>query len=116
MQNEADRPAAPAHLDILSSLPPPPTLPQTPLQTVTALVLMPFCQGMFYGLGEGVARLLVFEWWGIENFTTIPTAGVTSSTAGKLADRGGESSKGIWSRVWGSGGAAGEKQAVGLMV
>ncbi|KAJ3082575.1 hypothetical protein HDU99_002232 [Rhizoclosmatium hyalinum] len=73
-------------LDLLAALPPPPTLPTTPLKTLTTLVLMPFFQGMFYGLGEGVARLLVFKWWGIENFTTIPTAGVTSSTASKLAN------------------------------
>ncbi|KAI9350825.1 hypothetical protein BDR26DRAFT_851591 [Obelidium mucronatum] len=73
-------------LDIFSTLPPPPSLPDTPLKTVATLVLMPFFQGMFYGLGEGVARLLVFRWWGIENFTTIPTAGVTASTERKISE------------------------------
>ncbi|KAJ3130661.1 hypothetical protein HK100_007746 [Physocladia obscura] len=72
-------------LDVLASLPPPPKLPDTPLKTVAALMLMPFCQGMFYGLGEGVARLLVFRWWGIENFTGVPTAGVTPTTVSKIA-------------------------------
>ncbi|KAJ3025600.1 UNVERIFIED_CONTAM: hypothetical protein HDU68_006969 [Siphonaria sp. JEL0065] len=53
---------------------------------------------MFYGLGEGVARLLVFKLWGIENFTTIPTAGVTSTTAAKLAE---SEKKGLFGGLFG---------------
>ncbi|KAI8621893.1 hypothetical protein BC830DRAFT_1092069 [Chytriomyces sp. MP71] len=87
-------------LELLKSLPPPPTLPQSPAETVATYVLMPFVQGMFYGLGEGVARLLVFRWWGIENFTTIPTAGVTKDTAAKIAaseqKSWGELIRGLW--------------------
>ncbi|KAJ3241676.1 hypothetical protein HDU81_011000 [Chytriomyces hyalinus] len=84
------------NLELLKALPPPPTLPQTPLQAVSTLVLMPFFQGMFYGLGEGVARLLVFRWWGIENFTTIPTAGVTSQTASRMAEADQERATNGW--------------------
>ncbi|KAI8849203.1 hypothetical protein BC829DRAFT_489554 [Chytridium lagenaria] len=33
---------------------------------VVTLFLMPFVQGMFYGLGEGAARIVLFKYWGIQ--------------------------------------------------
>ncbi|KAJ3211902.1 hypothetical protein HDU82_004592 [Entophlyctis luteolus] len=80
-RNKED-PAAPIS-EALATLQQPPALPDSPLRAAAALVLMPFCQGMFYGLGEGVARLLVLRWWGIETFSLLPTSGVTPSTAAK---------------------------------
>ncbi|KAJ3110521.1 hypothetical protein HDU96_006507 [Phlyctochytrium bullatum] len=45
------------------------------------LFLMPFVQGMFYGLGEGAARIVLFRYWGIQALGPIQKIkGSTSKT------------------------------------
>ncbi|EGF82363.1 hypothetical protein BATDEDRAFT_86601 [Batrachochytrium dendrobatidis JAM81] len=38
---------------------------------ITNLVIAPFFQGMFYGLGEGIARIFVGRWVGIDPLTAL---------------------------------------------
>lgn len=37
-----------------------------------SLVLLPFVQGLFYGLGEGAARALISHYWGYSFYSTSP--------------------------------------------
>ncbi|KAI9361247.1 kinase binding protein CGI-121-domain-containing protein [Zopfochytrium polystomum] len=52
------------------------------LQTIVTLVISPFLQGMFYGLGEGAARVVLKRYWGIEALgVAAPVAGSAATAA-----------------------------------
>ena len=38
---------------------------------LTALVIAPFFQGMFYGLGEGFSKVIIGRWVGLDMYTSL---------------------------------------------
>ncbi|KAJ1543475.1 hypothetical protein HK405_009291, partial [Cladochytrium tenue] len=81
------------------------------LRTAAVFVVAPFLQGMFYGLGEGAARILLKRYWGIEAIGGVaPVPRIQASSAVSpppaaakaegVADGSDEEGAGARSRWW----------------
>ncbi|KAJ3332975.1 IMP 5'-nucleotidase [Blyttiomyces sp. JEL0837] len=58
------------------------------LKTSITMVLMPFLQGMFYGLGEGAARILLRRHFELDVNAPVIPAGTTTQTTTRPPDSG----------------------------